>query len=106
MLYLVHSFRLDQCAQRCANLLEDKFLHAKLQNGDMIVQDAMYHKACLSNFYRKVSAKQLEGYYIDHKKKIHRIAFGEVVPFIEEAVMNATDKIPAFLLSDLIKLYN
>ena len=106
MLYLVHSFRLDQCTQRCANLLEDKFLHAKLQNGDMIVQDAMYHKACLSNFYRKVSVKQLEGYYIDHKKKIHRIAFGEVVPFIEEAVMNATDKIPAFLLSDLIKLYN
>ena len=34
------------------------------------------------------------------------IAFGDVVSFIEEAVMDATDKIPVFKLSDLIKLYN
>ena len=35
-LHLVQSFRLDQRVRRCANVLEDNHLHAKLQNVDMI----------------------------------------------------------------------
>ena len=38
------------------------------------------------------------------KKKLHEIVFGGVVLFIEELVINATDTITAFKLSDLIKL--
>ena len=105
-LHLVQSFRLDQRVRRCANILQDSFLHAKLQNGDMITQDAMYHKACLSNFYRKASAKRLEGHYTDEMRKLPGIAFGQVVEFIEETVTNATQEIPLFKLSDLVKLYN
>ena len=56
-LHLVQSFRLDQRVRRCANVLEDSYLHAKLQNGDIIAQDAMYHKVCLSNLYRSASYK-------------------------------------------------
>ena len=33
------------------NLLEDTYLHVKLQNGDMIAQDVVYHRACLGNLY-------------------------------------------------------
>ena len=72
----------------------------------MIAQHAMYHKVCLSNFYRKASAQQLEGHYTDEERKLHDIEFGQVVTFIEETVTNATHEIPVFKLSDLVKLYN
>ena len=86
-------------------MLEDSYLHAKLQNGDLIAQDAMYHKVCLSNLYRSASYKQLEGNFSDYERKLQGIAFGEVVAFIEESLMASTEQIPAFKLSDLIKLY-
>ena len=105
-LHFVQSFRLDQRVRRCANILQDSFLHAKLRNGDMIAQDAMYHKTCFSNFYLKASAKQLEGHYMDGECKLYGIAFDQVVAFIEETVTNATHEIPEFKLSDLVKLYN
>ena len=105
-LHLVQSFRLDRCVRRCANLLKDNLLHAKLQNGDMIAQDAMYHKSCLNNLYKKESEKQLEGHYSDEERKLHGIAFGEIISFIEESVTEAIDNIPIFKLSDLIKMYN
>ena len=75
--YMVQSFRLDQKVRICANLLEGSFLHAKLQNGDMIAQDAVYHKACVSNLYRTASNKHLGGYFSDEQRKLSGIAFGE-----------------------------
>ena len=39
-------------------------------------------------------------------KESFMVKFGEVVSFIEEIVMNATDTIPAFKLLALIKLYD
>ena len=39
-------------------------------------------------------------------KKPHGITFGEVVSFIEEIDINATDTILVFQLLDLIKLYD
>ena len=104
-LHLVQSFRLYQRVRRCASMLEDSYLHAKLQNGDLIAQDAMYHKVCLSNLYRSASYKQLEGNFSDSERKLQGIVFGEVVAFIEESLMASTEQIPAFKLSDLIKLY-
>ena len=64
-------------------MLEDSYLHAKLQNGDLIAQEAMYHKVCLSNLYRSISYKQLEGNFSDYERKLQRIDSGEVVAFIE-----------------------
>ena len=65
----------------------------------MIAQDAMYHKACLSNLYRKASPKQLGGHYKDEERKRHGIAFGQIVN-------SETHEIAVFKLSDLVKLYN
>ena len=105
-LHLVQSFRLDQRVRRCANILKDSSLYAKLQNGDLIAQDAMYHRVCLNKLCKTASSLQLDGYITDRERKLRGIAFGEVVTFIEEIVMNATDTIPAFKFSDLIKLYD
>ena len=104
-LHLVQSYRLDQRVRRCANLLEDSILYAKLQNGDMIAQDAMYHRDCLSNLYRKESNKQLGGHYSEQQRKLSGIAFGEIVAFIEETLLTSTNEISTFKLSDLIRLY-
>ena len=57
----------------------------------MIAHDAIYHKVCLSSFYRKASAKQLEGNYTDEERKLHGIVFGKVVAFIEETETDLND---------------
>ena len=64
-LYLVQSLRLDQRVRRCANILKDIFLFAKLQSGDLIAQDAVYHRACLNKLYKTASSLQLEGHFTD-----------------------------------------
>ena len=105
-LHLVQSFHLHQRVRKCANILKDSSLYAKLQNGDLKAQDAVYHRVCLNKLYKTAFSLQLDGHFKDRERKLHGIAFGEVVSFIEEIVMNATKKIPTFKLSDLIKLYD
>ena len=57
----------------------------------MITQDAMYHRNCLTKLYKEASAKQLEGQYTDGERKIHGMAFGAVVAFIEGSLNNADE---------------
>ena len=61
-----------------------KQLHAKLQQGDMIAQDAMYHDNCLIEMYRTPNSKQLEGHYTDSERQLHGIALSVIIFFIEE----------------------
>ena len=105
-LHLIQSFRLDQGVRRCENILKDSSLYAKLQREDIIAQDAMYYRVCLNKLYKTASSLQLDGHFTDRERNLHGIAFGEVASFIEEIVMNTTDTISAFKLSDLIKLYD
>ena len=104
-LYLVQSFRLDQRVRRCAKILDDTVLYAKLQNGDMIAQDEMYRRPCLLDLYRKASTSQLEGHYSDKERQLHGIAFSEIVAFLETSCISVEDEIPVFRLSDLNKFY-
>ena len=92
--------------RRCTHILNDSLLHAKLQGGDLIAQDVKNHRYCLTNLYRKASNIQLEGHFTNDERKLHGIAFGRVISFIEEVLFNTADAIPVFKLSDLIKHYN
>lgn len=98
-LHPVQSFRLDQHVRRCANILKDSSLHAKLQKADLIAQDAMYHCVCLSKLYKTASSLQLDEHIKDRERKFHVIAFSEVALFILKIVMNATETILASKLS-------
>ena len=89
--------------RRCAHILNDSLLHVKLQGGDLIAQDAKYHRHCLTNLHRKVSNIQVEGNFTNDERKLHGIDFGRAISFIEEALLNTTNTIPVFTLSDLIK---
>ena len=104
-LHFVQSFRLDQRVRRCARILSDTILQGKLKMGDMIAQDVKYHTSCLLKLYRNASSAQLEGHFSDKQRQIHGIAVSQLVSFIEETVLIATDTIPVLKLSDLVKLY-
>ena len=104
-LHLVLSFRLDARVRKCAEILGKRLLQAKLLNGDMIAQDAMYHRNCLTDLYKKANAVQLDGNYSDFQRQLHGIAFSEVVTYIDEMAIYSPEKKFAFKLSDLNKLY-
>ena len=105
-LHHVHTFRLDQRVRRCAHLLNNCNLHAKLQQGDMIAQDAMYHDNCLKELYRTPNSKQLEGHYTDSERQLHGIALSVIIFFIEENTIESITNIALFKLSDLTKMYD
>ena len=92
--------------RRCAHILNYSLLHAKRQDRDLIAQDAKYHRYCLTNLQRKASNIQLEGHFTNDERKLHSYVSGRVISFIEDALLNTTDTIPVFKLSDLIKHYN
>ena len=71
----------------------------------MIAQDAMYHRPCLLDLYRKASTSQLEGHYSDKERQLHGMAFSKLVTFLETSCISVEDKIPVFRLSDLNKFY-
>ena len=104
-LHLVSSFRLDTRVRKCAEILGKCLLQAKLLNGDMIAQDAMYHRNCLTDLYKKANAVQLDGNYSDSKRQLYGIAFSEVVTYIDEMTIYSPEKKFVFKLSDLNKLY-
>ena len=56
-LHRVHTFPLDQRVRRRAHLLNNCNLHTKLQQVDMIAQDAMYHDNCLIELCRTAHYK-------------------------------------------------
>ena len=71
----------------------------------MIAQDAMYHRNCLTDLYKKANAAHLDATYSDSKRQLHGIAFSEVVTYIEEMTVYTPEKKFVFKLSDLNKLY-
>ena len=104
-LHLVSSFRLDERVRKCSETLGKLFLLAKLLKGDMIVQDAMYHRNCLTDLYKKANTAQLDGNYSGSERQLHDIPFSEVVTYVEEMTMDTPEKKLVFKLSDLNKLY-
>ena len=49
----VSTFQLDSRVRQCATKLQDKQLLAKLSAGDLIAQDAVYHRQCLVAFVQQ-----------------------------------------------------
>jgi len=47
------TFAVDDKVRKCAALLQDSMLLAKLASGAMIATEAKYHPSCLLNLYYK-----------------------------------------------------
>ena len=57
-LHEVSTFQVDSRVRKCVLVLQDERLLAKLSAGDMVAQDAKYHRRCLTSLYNKEAAIQ------------------------------------------------
>ena len=71
----------------------------------MIAHDAMYHRKCLTDLHYRASLCQQQDNPQNDERKLHGIAFGQVISFIVESVQNCTETVPVFKLSEMVKLY-
>ena len=100
----VMTFRLDKRVRRCALLTQNTMLLAKLENGDLIAQDALYHAICLCDLYRKSESTIDESkVHSDYEKQLHGTVLSELVAYIEETSLH--NNVFRFKLADLRKMY-
>ena len=57
----VPTFQMDRKVRDGATILEDTELLGRLRAGDMVAQDAKYHKKCLSVLHNRVRKAESEG---------------------------------------------
>ena len=106
VLHEAATFQIDERVRTCAKLLQDTELIAKLSAGDMVALEAKYHTKCLVGLYnraRKAKSQRLNG--ACEEEVASRIAFAELVMYIEEIHNSDEQQAPVFKLSDLAQLY-
>ena len=80
-------------------------LLTKLNAGDMIAQEAKYHRNCLLNLYNRTrKSKEMASKGTDDEHAIEGLAFAELVVCIEEALMD-NETVPVLKLTDLAQMY-
>ncbi|CAC5403759.1 unnamed protein product [Mytilus coruscus] len=86
-LHKVATFGIDSNVKKYALEVQDTVLLAKLSAGDMISQEAMYHKRCNSNLFNYKERLQKIG---DAKEdnQFHGIVLAELVAYIEDSRMD------------------
>ena len=101
-LHKAATFQLDANVRRCANILGDKALIAKLTDGDLIALDAQYHLTCLTQLYRRANAKEA-GECNDSKEvtMAKAQAYSELVAYLESNRCTGM----VFKLAELCKMY-
>ena len=99
------TFKLDARVRSAAKDTDNTLLYAKLQNGDMCAQVALYHSECLCQLYREANNARIGADVQDKNRKCHGLAFAEVISFIDENLLTQEEVIPVFKLSDLKKYY-
>lgn len=105
----VMTFTVDDRVRKCATLIQDSMLLAKLASGDMIATEAKYHPSCLLDLYYKaghVKSSDDNDELDETLCDIHgeSLALAEVLAYIEGKRVSV-DTPAVFKLSDLNKLY-
>ena len=90
--------------RECALLLQDVDLLRKLSSGDLIAQEAKYHKKCLVGLYNKKRAHTDISNKDNSGRVSEGIALAELLAYIEEEI-NAKDELTILRLADLVDLY-
>lgn len=101
-LHKVCTFNIQNQITKCAIDLEDNLLLAKLSAGDLIAQEAVYHKKCYTDLRNRV--RDLETKDVDTDFKIAKgVALAELISSIEEEA--EINQASVFILADLAKVY-
>ena len=99
-------FKLNTRLKECALQLQDTILLVKLSAGDMISQDAVYHKNCLVALYNREKRSHPGNTQENAERQYQGIALGELVSYIDEIRAESTTSIPVFKLTEFAKLYS
>ena len=102
-LHRVMTFQLNKRVRKCATILEDVDLLAKLNSGYMIACDSVYHSPCLLDLYRKSYRKENEAVFDDTDKRFYGQVLVELVQYMEQVAKN--ENTYTFKLVDLAKLF-
>ena len=106
-LHKVQTFRLDAKVRKAAIDTDNTILYAKLQNGDMCAQDAVYHTDCLCQLYRDAQQSRIGSDANENDRRMHGPAFSNLISFIDATAQSAeADTIPLFKLADLTRHYS
>ncbi|VDI48816.1 Hypothetical predicted protein [Mytilus galloprovincialis] len=101
-LHKVATFGIDSNVRKYALEVQDTVLLAKLSAGDMISQEAMYHKRCYSNLFNKARPQKICD--AEEDNQFHGIVLAELVAYIEDSRMD-TEVATIFRLADLLNMY-
>ncbi|KAL8624292.1 hypothetical protein ACOMHN_034015 [Nucella lapillus] len=99
------TFQLDGKVRKCAILLQDKKLLAKLSAGDIMAQELKYRTSCLIRWYRRAQPKA-ENNEQEKGQMLNGLVFAELIEHIEEQRDQAPeDVLTVFKLADLAIMY-
>ncbi|CAH1160137.1 unnamed protein product [Phaedon cochleariae] len=101
--HLVLTLGLDAKVRECATKLGDQKLLAKLNKGDMVAQDATYHKLCLVKLYNKCRRVQPSDEEPEEHGKVEAMVLAELITYIESARGDTNS--PVFKMTDLVNMY-
>ena len=105
-LHTVTTLHVDDNVKKCAAILGDSALLAKLSDSDLVAQEAKYHLKCLCSLYKsrdKFVAQQSRADTCE-LGSLHGLVFAQLVSYINEA-RNNVDVAPIFKLANLVKMY-
>ena len=105
-LHTVSTFDLDAKVKVCAEALNDTKLTCQLSVGDLIAQEAKYHRkylACLYN--RKRAASSCPTSAESDSPAIHGLVLAELVSYIQDIRAN-TSVATVFKMADLVRQYS
>ena len=93
---------LDKKVNDRTQVLDNKRLLSKLSTGDLIIINAVYHRACLTRLYRKVETVGCDIAETHNKQVMRAHVLNELLDFIEDNCGSGESLTMAHLISVLL----
>ena len=101
--------KIDARVRKCAEVLQETALLAKLSTGDLIALEAKYHAKCLVALYNKAERAENDidksSYSYRHESLCHAIALADIVSYIEDC-RDDPSVAPVFLMPEIVIMYS
>lgn len=99
----VCTFELDASVRKCAFVLQDQKLLAKLSARDLLALEASYHSLCITSLYKRAETVCIDE-AADTKFQLEGTTPAAFITYIEDA-RESRDSITVFKLVDLANVY-
>ncbi|KAE8741877.1 hypothetical protein FOCC_FOCC012580 [Frankliniella occidentalis] len=103
ILHRVETKSLNSSVARCAEVLQDKKLIAVLSAGDLVAQEAKYHKNCITNLFNK--CREFQGTRNTANTLCESLAFAELIAYLKGKIENESIEY-IFKMPEIISMYH